>query len=804
MGGQGPARGPTLVEGAPTGQDASMSKGFEVRSGGGVGAVWWCSLAVVLGAAACDCGGGQAAPCTVSSDCEGAQVCFEGRCVEPGDGGTDARVEPDARVEADAAADARGDAMPPGPPCPDDGLCPGDARCVDGFCVPWGEGENNDACRRPRRPGAVVPSLQCVFEETPEGDPRPGVVRALHTPLVADLRIGVSPDAPSRPSIVYVADFGYRERIARGCEGRGVLRILDGATCRQQGVYADLDLNSPVTPAIGDLDGDGRPEIVAAVTEGGLVAFRVADDGTPSVLWRTTLPDGSRDLYGGDACQWGGISLFDVDDDGRPEVFFEGAFWDADGVRRGTLPGWTRNPSTGVPMPLGDYDGDGRVEAVAGNATWEYDPGSGAFAVEGGFSTTAAAGFTAVADFGDFPAAGGVPGEPEVVVVSSGVVTVRTLRGGIVGSVRTSTRGSGGPPTVADFDGDGVREIGVAFGGSYEVFEVTDAGLSRLWSQSSQDLSSSRTGSSVFDFNGDGQAEVVYGDECFVRVYQGTDGTVLFSQARFSSTWTEYPIVADVDADGSAEIVMGASGACNPDYCPGVDPIFAGLRCAGAEDCPSGRCEDGFCRCADDTECPRSYGCADAASGGERVCRALHRDCAAGIRVYRDARDGWTASRRIWNQHAYHVSNVEEDGTVPRSSAVRPNWSDPSLNNFRQNVQGELGDEAGPDLTIRSVLAVCAGMDGTRMEAEICNRGAVFLDTGLQVLFEQEAADGTRSRLCDLRTGEPLAPGACTTVSCEASVAADGVFVATADEEDVVAECREDNNVARSEASCLR
>ena len=35
-------------------------------------------------------------------------------------------------------------------------------------------------------------------------------------------------------------------------------------------------------------------------------------------------------------------------------------------------------------------------------------------------------------------------------------------------------------------------------------------------------------------------------------------------------------------------------------------------------------------------------------------------------------------------------------------------------------------------------------------------------------------------------------------------MAADGVFVATADEEDVVAECREDNNVARSEASCLR
>lgn len=122
-----------------------------------------------------------------------------------------------------------------------------------------------------------------------------------------------------------------------------------------------------------------------------------------------------------------------------------------------------------------------------------------------------------------------------------------------------------------------------------------------------------------------------------------------------------------------------------------------------------------------------------------------------------------------------------------------------SSNNFRQNVQGTLGD-GGPDLTIRSVSAVCLADDRTRMEATLCNRGTVFLDTGLQVVFDQ-IVGSDRTRLCDLRTTEPVAPGVCTTVSCEADVPADGVFEATADERAL--ECHEDNNAARSMADCI-
>lgn len=50
----------------------------------------------------------------------------------------------------------------------------------------------------------------------------------------------------------------------------------------------------------------------------------------------------------------------------------------------------------------------------------------------------------------------------------------------------------------------------------------------------------------------------------------------------------------------------------------------------------------------------------------------------------------WVRTRRVWNQYTYHVTNVEEDGSIP---AVEPaNWAQPGLNDFRQNKQpgGEL------------------------------------------------------------------------------------------------------------------
>jgi hypothetical protein len=101
---------------------------------------------------------------------------------------------------------------------------------------------------------------------------------------------------------------------------------------------------------------------------------------------------------------------------------------------------------------------------------------------------------------------------------------------------------------------------------------------------------------------------------------------------RSSATQTENPVVADVDNDGSAEIVV----VSNEGY---GDPM---------------------------PEPP--------------------------LQVFRDKEDRWIQARRIWNQHTYHVTNVREDSTIPQFEP--PHWE--QLNTFRTQAQIEGGDVCKP------------------------------------------------------------------------------------------------------------
>ena len=90
----------------------------------------------------------------------------------------------------------------------------------------------------------------------------------------------------------------------------------------------------------------------------------------------------------------------------------------------------------------------------------------------------------------------------------------------------------GQPEIVVVYDGDGLPEIGVAGGSKYSVFDSDGA---VLWSVATQDASSAITGSSVYDFEGDGVADVVYGDEINLYGFSGNDGTVKLKYAPHNS-----------------------------------------------------------------------------------------------------------------------------------------------------------------------------------------------------------------------------------------------------------------------------
>ncbi len=716
----------------------------------------------------------------------------------------DAAVGPDAPVaHADGGAgagppDVGPDAGPAELDCRTGEACSGDRRCDGARCVPFVAGEHDEGCLY-GRPRVLSPAVQCAWTGPPRGDAFPDHRNVLATVMVADFD---GDRATHRPSLVFASyDGDDGDMPACGVDPTGatsgVLRVIDGATCAQQATISVPRVVPSAPVAIGDLDGDGRPDVVAYTLGGGLAAWR-AHGSAFSLLWHldgSALPEEITTWAG--ECHWNGPSLHDLDDDGVPEVIADGLVISADGklvdasaARAPADIGAAEYDTTGLVPVVADLDGDGQPELTDGASLWSFDRTTRRFVLRG--SGLGPRGQVAIADLGTFGPAGGAAardGIPEIVVVAHHEVRALDLDGRVVfGPVPlpwSAPPSFGGPPTVGDFDGDGRPEIAVASRGAFSVFDLDCDGTASpdrcatgradglLWSRPSRDVTSSVTGSAVFDFHGDGTAEAVYADECFTRVYDGVTGDVLYSEHRTSCTWYENPVIADTDGDGRSELVIGmnANTAGCDLRCPELDPIFEGLRCLEPGDCPPElRCVRGRCRCTDDAQCGEHSRCVDPPAGPSadgRVCRAAHPAALLqGVRVLRDRLDRWPPSRMIWNQHAYAVTNIDEDGHVPRTSSWRRNWLEPSLDNFRQNVQGSLPPPTAlPDATVGGIELACP-RDGSPLvlSASACNRGMADLAAGTPVLFHEQ---GRVDRVaCAAPTSRVLEPGACERVAC--------------------------------------
>lgn len=468
--------------------------------------------------------------------------------------------------------------------------------------------------------------------------------------------------------------------------------------------------------AIGDVDGDGVPEIAAANGPNTLVLL----DNAGNLIWSRTLSNGS--LY-----DFLYPSIADLDGDGLAEVIAGRTILDWLGtvVGVGAL-GVGAVPNAGgslfegsVSVPV-DLDGDGLLEVVVGNAAYNRD---GSLK----YSNTLGDGCPAVADFD-------LDGEPEVVVVAGN--SVRTLETDLTPTGWVGTFAGAnylGPPAVDDLDGDGAPDFVVV--GANEMRAYTWAGAV-LWSATVQDFSGA-AGPVLFDFELDGYPEVVYADEEYVRVFNGLDGTIKLESSDHSSyTGFETPIVADVDNDGEVEIAM------------------------------------------------------------------LHGNGAYGLTVYGDLAHSWPAGRQVWNQHAYSITNVDDDLGVPVSPA--PNWL--QYNNFRS------GDAGLPPSTwndaVAEVVDVCLDEcpDRLVMLVRVRNEGTEEIPGGVMIAVRAGAGGPI------VATGQvpDAIPSGWTSagVTIEVAVAdlggADPWVEVDKDAADVgaLAECDEANNLAQPASAC--
>ncbi|HSE62637.1 MAG TPA: FG-GAP-like repeat-containing protein [Thermoanaerobaculia bacterium] len=465
-------------------------------------------------------------------------------------------------------------------------------------------------------------------------------------PLVVDLNGDNFPD---------VVNFHYNN-IARALDGRNgaVLWSINGiAGC---GFYLGAGTGHF---AVGDLDEDGTPEIVALGncndtpgSSGPLRIVAINHDGTlhwkgPAIttqsppnhvtlnkisLTLARLSAGAPvkvlalkwvdDTFGSDGSRGCRIFTGDPADEGvacSATLVLSGA----DGSLERVLKGPEPIPNAYVtsafeylnfpPVAVADLDGDGVVEIVSGHIVHE---NGGAVR----WSAPRASVDTAVADLdGD--------GYAELIMLlKESTNFVRTLAvydrsGAARWTFPFSTLGA--RLVVADVDADGAPDILATSNRDVWVFR-SDGRI--LWTHKTAEApqgdgfeATGHNRPAVFDLDGDGFPEVIVQHTSGVYFLDGRDG---HQKAYVDSQSDEYdytpygnmPVVADVDADGHADVTLA-------------------LRCG-----PCGR---------------------------------------MGIRVLTSANDGWQPAPGVWNQLNYRPSTVDGrgaiafDGTVPKDFRVQ-------------------------------------------------------------------------------------------------------------------------------------
>lgn len=614
----------------------------------------------------------------------------------------------------------------------------------------------------------------------------PDYVQVMSTPVVMRLHAKDAAPAvvfnsfPEHPTGLQGADMVEVQGVMRAVNGSDGSPIWSAPKDMFQHMELSVDGNSSI--AAGDCMGTGEtcfitggwdpedePPRVAdpskAHQHGGLIAF--GSDGR--FLWVTR----QAQLW------WGGPVIARLLGPTGPAqvVVGNGVF---DGATGKTLCPQTNaggaigGNGDGSLTAIADIDLDGVPEIVTGNQAYKLvaDPASATgytckalYGVgvkmpnnkpcPGGAGSLCPEGFPAVANFAKYGAIMGLRPDdphPQIVVVAHGFLHIHDWTGGmLLDPIPLPTHGAdcgtdynpGGAPTIADFDNDGMPEIGVASQSAYSVWKP---GQGWIWSSATFDCSAN-TGSSVFDFEGKGQPTVVYSDQCSFKVFDGKSGQLLIKEPNLSCTAYEMPIVADIDGSGRAKVLVPNNNICHFDVC--------------------------------DREWP-----------------SINVNRYMGLKALKSPSDKWVNTRSVWNQHTYHVTNVNLDGTLPFPEPS--SWGADQSNSYRQNVQGQ-GVFSSPDLSVCAVdVDMTACQNGAaRASAVVYNGGAIASQPGVTVDFYVVLDNGQTAHIGQGKTTRALKPGDSETVSVPwtAPPQSQSVHVkAIVDEQQVIGDCHLENN----------
>jgi len=429
----------------------------------------------------------------------------------------------------------------------------------------------------------------------------------------------------------------------------------------QSEIYTD-DSNLLPNIVIGNADpNDNNIEVITRKCRGDFILNNVENnilifDGKTGITKREFVANPRKNYY-----DYAHLTIGDIDRDGSSEIFCK----DWDTISCFNINGSLRwvsdklNMGRGFLLELADFNGDGMAEIYSGNNIVNTENGkllinsplsAGCNIINGAQFTTCSANHSIAADLLPAPglelAAGNIVYEVSIsnlngttgndlnpviadLPVLDGytsvadidgdgeldVVVVRDISfpdgGGIwVWNPRTraliasaSSGPSGGVPFIGDVDGDCFPEIGMTFEKQLRMYKFDGSSTLQLLYNLPTTDDSGFTGITMFDFNQDGKNELVYRDETQLRIIEGATGITLAAYLIKSGTGLEYPLIADVDRDGEADIIV------------------------------NGYLSD-----------PKEHRVFCLESAGSR----------------------WAPARSVWNQPGYNVTNVNDDLTIPR------------------------------------------------------------------------------------------------------------------------------------------
>lgn len=341
---------------------------------------------------------------------------------------------------------------------------------------------------------------------------------------------------------------------------------------RQMGsaMYPDQWLRFNSSPAVGDIDGDGYPEIVVGGLDGKVWAWNHDGSLVPGWPYNTGYMVASTP------------SLGDIDGDGALEIVIGNHYgrvyaFNGNGTLCSGFPRETGYAIRGSPA-LGDLDEDGYPEIVvpsevSGPDLWAFD-GNGANLP--GFPLDLHPGLGIESS----PALGDIDQDGHLDIVIG-------LRNGLMyalnrdGSVKFGWPYNAGytfesSPALANLDDDPELEIVCGANNSQVIALNHDGSLLPGWpvATSYSVLSSPAIG----DVDGDGELDIVIGENTGKVYGFHVDGTAIAGFPLFT-TYTVYstPLLADLDLDGHLELLVG----CNDSkiYCWDLGPESLN-RCA--------------------------------------------------------------------------------------------------------------------------------------------------------------------------------------------------------------------------------